>query len=51
MDRLGCSGRETDISTCSFSGWGRTSCQHNQDVGISCGSIYNEYFLNDNKWF
>ncbi|XP_063448442.1 scavenger receptor cysteine-rich domain superfamily protein-like [Mytilus trossulus] len=45
MDRLGCSGRETDISTCSFSGWGRTSCQHNQDVGISCDAGNSEVRL------
>ncbi|XP_076105846.1 scavenger receptor cysteine-rich type 1 protein M160-like [Mytilus galloprovincialis] len=45
MDRLGCSGRETDISTCSFAGWGRTSCQHNQDVGISCDAGNSEVRL------
>ena len=43
MDRLGCSGRETDMTTCSFSGWGNTQCTHAQDVGIACqqGSMLN----------
>jgi len=47
MDSLGCSGRETDISTCSFSGWGNTQCTHAQDVGIACqqGSMLIESFF------
>jgi hypothetical protein len=43
MDRLGCSGGETDMTTCSFSGWGNTQCTHTEDVGIACqqGSMLN----------
>ncbi|VDH99035.1 Hypothetical predicted protein [Mytilus galloprovincialis] len=37
MDNLKCIGNETHIAACSFTGWGKHKCQHNQDVSISCG--------------
>ncbi|CAG2230933.1 DMBT1 [Mytilus edulis] len=37
MDDIRCTGQETHIAACNFSGWGQHNCQHSKDVGISCG--------------
>ena len=36
LDDLNCNGRETDISECPSSGWGRNNCDHSEDAGVSC---------------
>ncbi|CAC5384294.1 DMBT1 [Mytilus coruscus] len=37
MDDIRCTGEETHIAACNFSGWGKHNCQHSEDVSISCG--------------
>lgn len=37
MDDIRCTGQETHIAACNFSGWGQHNCQHSKDVGIACG--------------
>ena len=37
MDNMRCAGTETDIALCNFNGWGKSSCGHDDDVGVSCG--------------
>ncbi|CAC5390291.1 DMBT1 [Mytilus coruscus] len=39
LDRLGCSGNEKHLDSCSSSGLFATSCQHSHDIGLSCQSI------------
>ncbi|XP_063405745.1 deleted in malignant brain tumors 1 protein-like [Mytilus trossulus] len=36
MDDLLCFGTETDLSDCSFRGWGKRYCTHGQDAGVAC---------------
>ncbi|XP_071141697.1 scavenger receptor cysteine-rich domain-containing protein DMBT1-like [Mytilus edulis] len=36
MDDLLCFGTETDLSDCSFRGWGKSSCAHGQNAGVAC---------------
>ena len=36
MDGLRCNGMESDLSECSFGGWGMHQCNHSQDVGVVC---------------
>lgn len=38
MDQLECSGDESTISECPFSGWGNEDCSHSEDVGVVCTS-------------
>lgn len=37
MDDIRCTGDETHIGACKFSGWGKHNCGHDEDVSISCG--------------
>ncbi|CAG2239596.1 DMBT1 [Mytilus edulis] len=39
LDRLGCSGNEKHLDSCSSSGLFASNCQHSHDIGISCQSI------------
>ena len=36
MDQVECTESDTDIRECAFSGWGKTNCDHAEDVGIMC---------------
>jgi hypothetical protein len=38
MDRVTCSGSESRLSSCSFSGWGvySSTCDHGDDAGVAC---------------
>lgn len=36
MDGLSCHGTETTIADCQFNGWGNNTCNHSQDVAVSC---------------
>jgi len=36
LDKVQCSGTETDIDDCSHNGWGVHSCGHHDYVAISC---------------
>ena len=36
LDRVNCNGKETALVKCSHRGWGITSCNHREDVGVIC---------------
>ena len=36
MNRVECSGSETEIQACSFSGWGNHNCVHLEDASVCC---------------
>lgn len=36
MDDLRCGGSESDLASCTFSGWGVHNCSHSEDVGVEC---------------
>lgn len=38
LDKVQCYGFESDIRACSHGDWGVQSCDHSQDVAISCFS-------------
>ena len=38
MDNLVCTGRETNIATCQFAGYGNNNCDHDEDVGVICNA-------------
>lgn len=36
MNNVACSGSESRIQDCSFSGWGASECHHSRDAGVVC---------------
>jgi len=36
LDDIQCRGTETEISKCSFAGWGLHDCDHSEDVAVFC---------------
>ncbi|KAJ3598780.1 hypothetical protein NHX12_032744 [Muraenolepis orangiensis] len=42
MDDLNCQGTETDLSRCSFPGWGISDCKHAEDAGVVCQIASNQ---------
>ena len=40
MDNLRCTGKESSIFDCDYSGWGLHSCSHSEDAGVECGPGY-----------
>ena len=41
MDDVSCTGNESRLADCTFSGWGLHNCRHTEDVGVSCGASSN----------
>lgn len=37
IDNLKCTGKESDLESCSFNGWGLENCEHGEDAGVNCG--------------
>ena len=42
MDQVECTESDTDIRECTFSGWGKTNCDHAEDVGIMCETKWSD---------
>ena len=36
MDEVRCRGSESQLSSCSFQGWGRHNCSHGEDASVVC---------------
>uniref|UniRef100_A0A3B3V8W7 Galectin-3-binding protein B-like n=1 Tax=Poecilia latipinna TaxID=48699 RepID=A0A3B3V8W7_9TELE len=41
LDEIACTGKEKQLVSCQFSGWGKTDCTHKEDAGVVCESRSN----------
>ena len=39
MDNIQCTGQETKLAECGFSGWGIHNCRHREDAGVVCEGV------------
>lgn len=37
IDDVRCTGQESDIGSCTFSGWGKEDCGRSEQAGVDCG--------------
>ncbi|KAG9264041.1 deleted in malignant brain tumors 1 protein-like, partial [Astyanax mexicanus] len=43
LDDVGCSGRESNLRSCSHGGFGKNNCSHSEDAGVICSvEIYHD---------
>jgi len=49
LDKLRCSGAESDVAECSHNGWGVHNCQHRDDVAVSCALTKVDLRLNGGR--
>ncbi|KXJ07532.1 Deleted in malignant brain tumors 1 protein [Exaiptasia diaphana] len=40
LDEVDCNGVESTVDQCHHRGWGKHDCDHSEDVGIVCNSVY-----------
>ena len=38
LQNVSCIGNESSLAACGHSGWGRHSCGHHRDAGVTCGA-------------
>ena len=38
LDYVRCTGREQNLTSCSYTGWGNTNCDHFKDAGVECSN-------------
>lgn len=55
MDRVQCTGNESGLASCSHRGWGLSSCQHEEDIGIICSGkvpqlVFSFFFVTVFPW-
>ncbi|KAG9264042.1 deleted in malignant brain tumors 1 protein isoform X1, partial [Astyanax mexicanus] len=40
LDDVGCSGRESNLRSCSHGGFGKNNCSHSEDAGVICSAVF-----------
>lgn len=43
MDNVFCSGKESELSHCRFSGWGKSDCESSEAAGVICQAVEQNY--------
>ncbi|XP_028411924.1 deleted in malignant brain tumors 1 protein-like isoform X2 [Dendronephthya gigantea] len=38
LSHVNCTGREQNLTRCSYTGWGNTGCSHSEDAGVECST-------------